>query len=153
MPRQFRSSNTKKVTCPSDDSTTVLQLVAGVIPITLVEWGISYDGTNSAHTPARTKLIRQTTAGTMTAEANQPIKYNSVETAAFATVRVAATAEPTLTTDIYDNHQITPIGGLFVKQWPLGREVIMQPGERVAVMVVAGLGSAASALAFIDFEE
>ena len=149
----FKSSNTKKVTCPSDDSTTVLQLVAGVVPVTITEYGVSFDGTNSAHTPARVKLIRQTTAGTMTAEANQPIEYDSAQTAAFATVRVAATAEPTLTTDIYDNNLVTPIGGLFVKQYPLGREIVVQPGERLGIMVVAGLGSAASALAYIDFEE
>jgi len=152
MARQYRSETSEKVRFSLTTGRTGLQLHAGVIPVTLLEWGVSFDGTNSSATPAQVRLVRQTTGGTMT-QVGTGIEYNSAETASFASFRVFATAEPTATTDVYDSHLVTPVGGLFAKQWPLGRDVVLQPGERVGVFVLAGASSAVSGVCSIDFEE
>lgn len=149
----YTSVVSKQIAVASDTTRTLLQLRAGLArEARLIEWGISFDGITSAATPARVKLIRQTTGGTMT-QVGAGIKWNSNDTASSGSYRVKATSEPTLSTDIYEIHQLTPTGGLLVKQYPLGRELQLNPGERLGFCVTAGPSSAASALCYAVWEE
>ena len=151
MARQFFSGLTVKTSCAAGVDQTLVQLRAGVVPITLIEWGVSFDGITSTATPAHIKLQRQTDAGTMT-QVGAGEKLNSALTASLASYKVNATAEPT-DGAILAQANLTPIGGLFEKQWPLGREIVLAPGERVAVVASAFAGSATSGLGHIVFEE
>jgi len=149
----YVSAITKHEAVASDTTKTLIQLHNDVFgPIRVVEWGISFDGISSTATPARVKLMRQTTGGTMT-QIGGGIKYNSNDTTSNASFRIGATAEPTGTTDLYELHQVTPTGGLLVKQYPLGREITLNSGERLGLVVTAGPSSAASALGYIVWEE
>jgi len=151
MARLFISALTVPTSCAAGADQTLVQVRAGVVPIIPIEWGVSFDGTNSSATPAQVKLQLQTTGGTMT-QAGAGQKYNSAATASLASYRVNATAEPT-DGAILGNKFLTPIGGLLEKQWPLGREIELAPGERLSVVVTAGTGSAATAVGHIVFEE
>lgn len=151
MARVFLSALTVKTSCAAAADQTLVQVRAGVVPITLVEWGASFDGITSTATPAQVKLQLQTTGGTMT-QVGRGQKYNSALTGSLASYRVNATVEPT-DGAILGQHNITPIGGLFEKQWPLGREIVLAPGERCSVVASCFAGSAASALGHIVFEE
>jgi len=149
----YTSAVTKHIAVASNTTKTLLQLHNdNVGTAKIVEWGISFDGISSTATPARVKLIRQTTGGTMT-QRGAGVKYDSSRTDSNASYRVKATAEPTLTADIYELHQVTPTGGLLVKQYPLGREITLNAGERLGLVVTAGPNSAASALGYIVWEE
>jgi hypothetical protein len=79
-------------------------------------------------------------------------KLSSVKTGSLASYRVNATVEPT-DGAILGSKFLTPIGGLLEKQWPLGREIELAPGERLSVVVTAGTGSAVTAVGHIVFEE
>ena len=149
----YVSAVTKHEAVASNTTKTLLQLHNDVFgPAKVIEWGISFDGISSTATPARVKLIRQTTGGTMT-QVGGGVKYDSLVTTSNASYRIGATAEPTLTADVYEIHQVTPTGGLLVKQYPLGRELTLNSGERLGLVVTAGPNSAASALGYIVWEE
>ena len=149
----YSSTLSKQEAVASDTSKTLIQLRAGLNgPAKVIEWGISFDGISSTATPARVKLIRQTTAGTMT-QVGRGNKWDSNTTGSSASYKIAASAEPTGTADVYEIHQVTPTGGLLLKQYPLGRELVMQAGERLGLVVTAGPSSAASALGYIVWEE
>jgi hypothetical protein len=149
----YSSTLSKQEAVASDVSKTLIQLRAGRNgPAKVIEWGVSFDGTSSTATPARVKLIRQTTSGTMTL-VGPGIQWDSVTTGSSASYRIAASSEPTGTADVYEIHQVTPTGGLLLKQYPLGRELVMQAGERLGMVVTAGASSAASALGYIVWEE
>lgn len=152
MANLYTSVLSKQEAVASNTTKTLVQLRAGAVPARLVEWGIGFDGISSTATPARVKLIRQTTGGTMT-QAGAGVKWNSNQTASSASFRVAASVEPTLTTDVYEIHHVTPTGGLLIKQYPLGRELQINPGERLGFIVTAGPSSAASAVAYAVWEE
>ena len=151
MARRYLSALTVKTSCAAAADQTLVQLRAGVIPLTLIEWGVSFDGITSTATPARVTLQLQTDSGTMT-QIGRGQKLDSLTTGSFASYRVNATSEPT-DGAILAQGNITPIGGLFEKQWPLGREIQINPDERVSVIVSAFAGSAVSALGQIIFEE
>ena len=149
----YSSTLSKHEAVASDTSKTLIQLRAGLNgPAKLIEWVISFDGISSTATPARVKLIRQTTAGTMT-QVGRGKKYDSNTTGSSASFRIAASSEPTGTADVYEIHQVTPTGGLLLKQYPLGRELTLNAGERLGLVVTAGPSSAASALGYFVWEE
>lgn len=149
----YVSALTKHEAVASETTKTLIQVHnSSVGQAKVIEWGISFDGISSTATPARVKLIRQTTGGTMT-QVGKGVKYDSNTTASNASFRIGATAEPTLTADIYELHQVTPTGGLLVKQYPLGRELTLNAGERLGLVVTAGPSSVASALGYIVWEE
>lgn len=149
----YASVLSKKVALTSETSTTVIQLHAGLqADARIVEWGVSFDGTNSAATSARVRLVKQTTGGTMT-QIGAGTAYDSANTASNASWRIAASSEPTSAAGFLEQHLVTPIGGLLVKQYPLGREPVVRAGERAGILVYPGLGSAASCYAYIVWEE
>lgn len=148
----YVSAVTKQLAVASATSKTLLQIHNDVFgQARIIEWGISFDGISSTATPARVKLMKQTTGGTMT-QRGAGTAYDSNLTSSNASFRTGATAEPTYGA-ILEAHQVTPTGGLLVKQYPLGREIVLNSGERLGLVVTAGPSSAASALCYVVFEE
>jgi len=149
---QYVSTLTKHEAVASNTTKTLIQLHNDMYnEAQIIEWGVSFDGISSTATPARVKLMRQTTGGTMT-QVGRGEKYNSYLSQSNASYRIGATVEPTGGA-IIEIHQVTPTGGLLVKQYPLGREPIVNTGERLGLVVTAGPNSAASALGYIVWEE
>lgn len=113
---------------------TMLQIeVPSTLTISIVEWGISFDGVTSTAVPGQVELFTTTVAATMSTASvaadvtklNQPadlasnITYGGTTHTGFAT---AAVTEGTVANyRLLDLQQISPTTG-YVKQWPLGRE-------------------------------
>lgn len=112
----------------------------------LVEWTVSFDGTNASAAPVLIQLNRQTTAGTGgVANTMAPRDSSEVATAANAgftalTGPLAATwtAEPTAGTVIF-NDRFTPVGLGPAWQYPPGREFYIPANTRLAIVITAAV--------------
>lgn len=116
--------------------------------VVLVEWGISFAGVSAAEAPVLVEVRRYTTAGTGTPFT--PIKMREVEPAALAAGTTIFTVEPT-STELLFPYRVTPNGGLFVIQYPLGREPSVNVSGRLGLTVRAG--AAVAATAYLVYEE
>jgi len=89
--------------------------------IMLVEFEISFDGVDATAVPVLVELCSSTqaTAGTSSAAAIKQIR--GATRTVQATGRHSYTAEPTTLT-VLKSYFVRADGGLFVKQYPLGRE-------------------------------
>jgi hypothetical protein len=130
---------------------TLLQVKPGATTsLRIVEWGISFDG-SAAATPGKVELIETDVAATVTASvANDITKYdpdaiaNGDPTTALISVGTAATgytasAEGTITAvRNLDGPQLIAPTNQFIKQFPLGREPIIQNGKFGRIRVTFG---------------
>lgn len=110
-------------------------------------WAVYFDGIASTAVPIRARLVRQTTAGTMSVltlvkTANRPETLLTTGTS-------NAAAEPTLG-DVVDIALVHPQQGYEVKFTP-GQEIIVGGGERIGIEVNAP--AAVNVTAKIFFEE
>lgn len=128
---------------------TILQLVAAANHRTKVAgWKVSFDGTSPTATPIKVELVRQTTAGTMSALTT--VKKNEADDETLqTTAQHTATAEPT-TTDVIDTQYIHPQGA-WEKYYPLGEEEMVKGGNRLGIRVTAPVS--VNAIAQFEFEE
>lgn len=127
---------------------TLLQVKPGAtVRAKIVEWGISFDG-SAAATPGKVELIETDVAATVTASvANDITKLDDAAllggdpTTALIAVGTTSTgytasAEGTITAvRNLDSPILLPPTGPFVKQFPLGREPIIQAGKFARVRV------------------
>lgn len=100
---------------------TLVQIVpASNAPIELIEVEISFNGVTATEVPVKVDILRQSTAGT--SSALTLVNDREHESAsAKCTALQTFTAEPTAG-NILRSWEVTPVGGLFVVQFPLGRE-------------------------------
>ena len=114
---------------------TVLQAVAPANHrVKIKEWGVFFDGTSVTGEPVVVQIIKQTTAGTMSALT--PTKRDSsLPETVLSTAQHTATVEPT-TTDIIDEIEVHPQAG-YEKIFPLGSELWIPGGERRAIRCTA----------------
>lgn len=127
---------------------TVVQLAGGanVIEAVTGAW-ISFDGTSNTAEPTIVEILRQTTAGTMTARS--PLKTKDTATALLATGGVNATLEPTAG-DVLKTFHVHPQAGVII---PLDfdKEIEVPSGGRLAVRITAP--AAVNCLAGFEGEE
>lgn len=130
---------------------TLLQVKAGATTaLKIVEWGISLDG-SAAATPGIVELIETDVAATVTASVTADItKYdpmallNGDPVTALIAVGTAATgytasAEGTITAvRNLDGPQLIAPTNQFIKQFPLGREPVIQNGKFGRIRVTFG---------------
>jgi hypothetical protein len=115
----------------------------------IVEWGISFDG-SAAATPGKIELFESDVAATVTPHAAADItKYDSdalaggdpttnlIQVGASAT-GYTSTAEGTTTISRLFDLQLLPPTGPYVKQFPLGREPVLQVGKFARIRVTFG---------------
>ena len=115
----------------------------------IVEWGISFDG-SAAATPGKIELMESDVAATVTAHAAADItKYDSdalsggdpttnLIQVGTSSTGYTATAEGTTTVArVFDLQYIAPTSQ-YVKQFPLGREPVMQTGKFARIRVTFG---------------
>ncbi len=118
---------------------TILQVVAAANDrIRISGWGISIKGTSATDVPVLVQLLRQTTAGTMSAGSagtNISKKNNSDTETVQTTVQINATAEPT-PGDIIESFELHPQTGTY-KFFPSQQEVIVPNGGRLGVKVTS----------------
>lgn len=129
---------------------TMLQVKPGAtVTAKIVEWGISFDG-SAAATPIKVELIETDVAATVTASAAADI--TKLDTSALmggdpTTALIAvgttstgytSTSEGSITSvRDFDVQLIAPTSQYF-KQYPLGREPVIQAGKFARIRVTAG---------------
>lgn len=142
---------------------TLLQIKPGAtVRAKIVEWGISFDA-SAAATPGKVELIETDVAATVTATATADI--TKLDDAALlggdpVTALIAvgttstgytASAEGTITaTRDLDGPQFIAPTSQFVKQFPLGREPVIQAGKFGRIRVT--FGAAVNAYCYVIVE-
>jgi hypothetical protein len=115
----------------------------------IIEWGISFDG-SAAATPGKIELMESDVAATVTAHAAADItKYDSDALAGgdpttnliqvgTTSTGYTSTGEGTTTVARMFDLQLLPPTGPYVKQFPLGREPVLQVGKFARIRVTFG---------------
>lgn len=126
---------TAEVALAAATAKTVLQLVAAANHrVQVLEWSVAFDGTSTTAEPVLVELLRQTTAGTMSALT--PVKMDdSLSETLQTTAQHTATAEPTAG-DVLRRIEVHPQQG-FVQEFGLGNEIIVGGGDRVGIRCTA----------------
>jgi hypothetical protein len=128
---------------------TLLQVVAPANQRLLIhELSVSFKGNAPTADPVLVRVLRQTTAGTMTALT--PVKLTPGSEALQSTAQHSATAEPTAG-DVLLSEEVHPQGGGFLWQAPFGQALVIPGGGRLGVEVTAG--ASVSAVARVRGEE
>jgi hypothetical protein len=126
---------TAEVALAAATAKTVVQVTAPTNQrVKLKGWSVSFDGTSATAAPVVCRLLRQTTAGTMTSLT--PRKGDDdIATAIQSTGQHTATAEPTAG-DILDTKEVHPQGG-YSEKFGLGDEIIIGGGDRIGIECTA----------------
>lgn len=126
---------------------TLLQVVAAANhPIKITRWGVFFDGTSATAEPVQVRLLRQSTAGTMSALT--PVELTNHGVTVQTSAQHTATAEPT-SGNVLDIAEVHPQTGYEVNL--LGQEIIVPGGGRIGLEITAP--AAVNARAKIHFEE
>ncbi len=125
----------------------------------VVEWGISFDG-SAAATPIECELVETGTVfATVTASvANDITRFNPLEqdpTTGLITVGISATgytasAEGTITASREMDFQLVAPTNQYVKQFPLGREPIVNAASSLRIRVTAAAAVNAYCYVILD---
>lgn len=141
---------------------TMLQvkLGAAVPKGRIIEWGISFDG-SAAATPIKCELLETGTVfATVTAHAatgivkfgdpNDVDPSTSIFEVGTSATGYTATAEGSITaTRVFDAQLVAPTNQ-YIKQFPLGREPVMNVGTSIRIRVTAG--AAVNAYCYMTIE-
>lgn len=115
---------------------TLFQLATGATRrAKILEWGIAFDGVSGTAEPVDVDVVLQTSAGTASAGVNTPL--DAANPAAIGTTQISFTAEPTIGTAFFSRLMVHPQGGLFVVQYPLGREPTLAVSTRLGIRATA----------------
>jgi hypothetical protein len=125
--------------------------------LTVIEWGISFDG-SSAATPIQVELIEVDVAATVTAyvaadivKLNQPGGIASQITLGVTASGYTSTSEGSITASRLLDYQLVAPTNQYVLQKPLGRDWTIQASKFLRVRVTAG--ASVSALCYVEWEE
>ncbi len=142
---------------------TMLQIECGAnTGLTIVEWGISFDGFAAA-LPVQCELFETTVAATMsTASVSADVTEMNAQAIGGATTIVfggtthtgfatAAVTEGTVANYRSIDAQMIAPTNQYVLQWPLGREGQIQPSKFVRIRVTAG--TTVNCYAYVVWEE
>lgn len=129
----YTINNSVDQTTAAATAKTFLQLVTGATRKAWVkEIGISFKSVTATDVPGLVQLVRQSTAGT--ASALTPTPDVEGHPVAITTAQEIFTVEPTSGVVIKE-WELTPIGGLFVYQLPLGDEIEMAVSSKLGLLV------------------
>ncbi len=141
-------AQTAEIALTAATAKTVLQLVAPANQrLKIKGWGVFFDGVSASAEPVQCRLLRQTTAGTMTSLT--PVKLCAGSETVQATAQHTATVEPTAG-DVLDPVEVHPQAG-YEKQIPPDMKMEVPGGGRVGIECTAPAG--VNVRAKIFFEE
>jgi hypothetical protein len=141
------------VACASNAAKTVIGVIASSSKkVKLKEFGISFDGVDATKTPVRVDIYRGSADGTGTSQtirAEDPTNETVLGTA-----KVNYTVEPAGTNVNLRSWYITPAGGLWVIQNPLGDEQVFAVSTMLFVRTTTVTGSGTpNCIAYLSFAE
>lgn len=131
-------ASTAEIALTAATAKTCLQLVAATNHrVKLLGWKCAFDGTSTTAEPVQIRLLRQTTAGTMSALT--PTKRDdSITDTLLTTAQHTATVEPTAS-DVLSAFEVHPQQG-FAEWFPMGAEMIIGGGDRLGWEFTAPAG-------------
>lgn len=152
MPAVYSATVEGEEAIAASTAETILQLRgATTTKAKIVAWGISFDGTSSTDAPVTVRLLRQSTDGASSSAATEvPLDPDS-PTAACTAFHSFSSTEPTAG-DVIEIHQVHPQGGNLVREYPPGREPILDNATSSRIGIEVN-GPAVNASAFIMWEE
>lgn len=125
--------------------------------ITIVEWGISFDG-SAAATPIKVELIDVNVAATVTAYTTggiialgRPSDEGSAMTLSTTGSGFTSSGEGTVTGGRLLDYQLVAPTNQYIKQWPLGREPVVTVSRFLRIRVTAA--AAVNAVCYVTWEE
>ena len=128
---------------------TVVQLIAPANQRLIIKrWSVSFDGVSSTAEPVWVRLLRQTSAGTMSALTI--VKNVAYPETLLATAQHTSTVSPT-SGDVLQRVEVHPQGGGYEMVYPAGQEVQMSGGTRLGIECTAA--AAVNVTATIVYEE
>jgi hypothetical protein len=129
---------------------TMLQVASSATkPFIIVEWGVSFDG-SAAATPIKCELVETDVAATVTAHVTAGLVKLDGEALAggdpvtnllpvgTTSTGYTATGEGTITASRMLDAQLVAPTNQYIKQFPLGREPVVQVSKFARVRVTAG---------------
>lgn len=123
--------------------------------LTIVEIGLTFDGTSSSAVPVLVELMSGTAATNSTPGTGStsvtPDQIRGVASTAGSTAAKTATSEPTVLTQLKP-YYVPPTGGLIL-QFPLGREIDGNPTELAMFAVRCTAPAIVNVSGYIEFEE
>lgn len=144
----FGAALTTAVALTGGTAKTALQIVApSNHRVKVTGWAVYFDGTNSVAVPIRVRVLRQTTAGTMTALT--PTKTALRAETLLTTAQMTASVEPGAG-DVVDSAFVHPQQGYEVKFAP-GQEITLGGTDRLGIECYAP--SSVNVIAKFLFEE
>ncbi len=134
---------------------TVLNVIAGANQaVSILEWGVSFDGVTSSAVPATVELCQSTQAGAGTSAASPPaiVQVGGRTITAQPTSGHNYTAEPTTLT-VIEQFYLSQYMGTLVKQYPLGQEpdTDLSGGTVKALAIRVSVSANVNCLAYVRF--
>lgn len=133
---EFIATPGAEISLSAGVSKTVIQILAPTNQrVKIIGFGVFFDGIVPNAEPVIVKLVRQTTAGTMSSLT--PVKTGPVAGSETLQTQAShtATAEPT-STDVIDIFEIHPQAGV-EKLFPLGREIVIAGASRLGMVITS----------------
>jgi hypothetical protein len=128
------SATTAEIALAAATAKTVLQVTAPTNQrLLLKRWGVFFDGTSSTAEPVQVRLLRQTTAGTMST--TTPVLLSAGSETVQATAQNTATVEPTAG-NVLDVAEVHPQSG-FEVIIPFDQIIEIPGGTRIGIEVTA----------------
>lgn len=142
-----------KVTTGTAIKTMIQLATSASVGMTVIEWGVSFDGVSSSAVPIECELIDVGVAATVTAyvaadlvkwgDPTGPATVAQIGSTTLSGYTASAEGTVAATTRILGLQQVSPTGG-FVEQFPLGRE----PGIPVSRFLRIRMTAAAAVNAY-----
>ena len=126
------AATTTEVALVATTAKTVIQAVAAANHrIKILRWGVFFDGTSVTAEPVQVRLLRQTTAGTMTSLSPVLVAPAGAAETIQTTAQHSASAEPTAG-DVLDVIEVHPQQGYEVI-YPMGQEISVPGAGRIGI--------------------
>ena len=153
MGRQY-SVYLSATTLTANSTKTMILLNPASAPITLVEFGISLDNVTTNAEPILVEAYRTTAVGSPAGAAASLVALDEAWESSLNNALTALTVEPT-TVNVVGGWYVQPNSGLFVIQWPLGRELVRAKaaGNRIGLRYTTVAGVTPKAVAYSIHEE
>lgn len=143
-------AQTAEVALTAATAKTVVQIIAATNHrVKVLRWGVFFDGVSVTGEPVQVRLLRQTSAGTMTSLTPVKLDDSLAETLLTTAQHTATGTEPTAG-DVVDVVEVHPQSSYEII-YPLGQEVIVGGGDRIGIECTAPAG--VNVRAKIIFEE
>lgn len=152
MPKCYSATTEGEVALTAATERTVVQLRGGTASKSrVIAWAVSFDGVVAADAPVVVRLLRQTTDGTATGSTE--VKLDADDPTPTVTAFKTFTSTMPTDGDVLETYEIHPQGGLFVREYPPGREPVIDDVNTSRIAISCNAPQGVNCLAWMQWEE